>query len=92
MKKVTIALGAMSMLFMAACGPNMQTINNATTTAESAAQRAQADAQSADQAATTATQAASQADAAAQGAQDSVTRANDAVAKMEAAFSSSVTK
>src|ERR1019366_1275742 len=85
-KTIASVLGVVAMgAFMTACGPNMQTINNAS-------ERAEADATAAEASANQAATAAQQAETAASGAEDAVRRANDAVSRLEAAFSTSVTK
>lgn len=93
MKKLVTVFGVLAAAaVMTACGPDMNSINQSTQTAQSAATRAQAAAQSADTAASQAEAAAKQASDGADAAQASVARANDAVARLEAEFSSSVTK
>jgi len=93
MKTLVTSLGILALAgLMAACGPDMNAINQATQRAESDAQRASAAATSAEAASAQAQDAAKKADEEAAGAQEAVSRANDAVARLEAAFSSSVTK
>jgi hypothetical protein len=93
MKKIAMVIGVLSMAgFMAACGPDMATINSASDRAEADATRAEAAASAAEAAANQADAASKQADAAAAGAEDATRRANDAVSRLEAAFSTSVTK
>lgn len=93
MKKIASILGILALSgFMAACGPDMNLINQASQKAESAASRAGTAAQNAEASASQAQAAAQKADQGAASAQDSVRRANDAVARLEAAFSTSVTK
>jgi hypothetical protein len=92
-KTIASVLGVVAMgAFMTACGPNMQTINNASERAEADATKAEASANAAEASANQAATAAQQAETAASGAEDAVRRANDAVSRLEAAFSTSVTK
>ncbi|HUO06192.1 MAG TPA: hypothetical protein VMU16_13425 [Candidatus Binataceae bacterium] len=93
MKKLVSLLGVMAMAGMlAACGPDMKAISDASDRAEADATKAEASANSAEAAANQADAAAKQASDAAAGAQDAVRRANDAVSSLEAKFSTSVTK
>ncbi len=93
MKKTVSVLGILSLAaFMAACGPDMKVINEATQKAQTDQTRAASAAQSAEQSAAAAQAAAQKAQGESEQAQDSVRRANDAVARLEAAFAGSVTK
>jgi len=92
MKTLAYALGALMIVGLTACGPDMRVINNASEKAEADATQAEAAANSAEASANQADAAAKQADASAAGADDAVRRANDAVSRLEAYFSSSVTK
>jgi hypothetical protein len=93
MKTIVKMLGVVAVTaLVTACGPNMQTINNATDRAQADANKAEASANAAEASANQAATAASQAEAAATESEDAVRRANDAVSRLEAAFSTSVTK
>src|ERR1019366_729896 len=93
MKTIVKLFGVVAVTaFMTACGPNMQTINNASERAEADATKSEASANAAEASANQAATAAQQAETAASGAEDAVRRANDAVSRLEAAFSTSVTK
>jgi sensor c-di-GMP phosphodiesterase-like protein len=84
------ALGITTLL--AACGPNMQEINQATVRAKAGADNAEAAANRAAQAAQSAQAAAQRAEQQAASAEDAARRARDAVARLEAAFRTSVLK
>jgi len=93
MKTLATLLGILTMTaLVAACGPDMKAINEATGRADAAATRAEAAADSAAKAAALAEAAAKKAGQAASGAEKSVQRANDAASRLEAAFAASVTK
>jgi phage shock protein A len=93
MKKLASIFGLLALggLFVAGCSYQTQ-IDQATSQAESSAQRAGTAATNAQNSANQAAQSAKSAQDAATGAQASVGRANDAVARLEAEFASSVTK
>jgi ABC-type transporter Mla subunit MlaD len=93
MKKLIGALGILSMAgLLAACGPDMKSINNSTSKAEASATRADAAANNAEAAAAQADAADKKAEDGATSAEAAVAKANDAVARLEAAFATSVTK
>lgn len=93
MKTLASALGILMMAgLLAACGPDMKVINDATSKAEGDVTRAESAAKSAEDASTQAEAAAKKAEDAAAGAEDAVRRANDAASRLEAAFATSVTK
>src|SRR5208337_2452526 len=93
MKTIVKVLGVVAVTaLMTACGPNMQTINNASDRAQADASKAEASANAAEASANQAATAAQQSETAASDAEDAVRRANDAVSRLEAAFSTSVTK
>ncbi|MGH7935062.1 MAG: hypothetical protein ACREQN_18120 [Candidatus Binataceae bacterium] len=92
-KKLACLMGILAMVsFMAACGPDMNSINQSSQKAEADATRANAAATSAEQSSQQAQAAANQANQQVASAEDSVNRANDAVKRLEAAFSTSVMK
>jgi hypothetical protein len=93
MKTLVGVLGILAVAgALAACGPDMKVIQEATNRAQAAASKAESDATAAEGAANQAEAAAKRASEAASGAEDSVRRANDAVSRLEAAFATSVTK
>src|SRR5258708_15331707 len=91
MKTTLKVLGVVAVTaLVAACGPDMKTINNATDRAQADATKAEASANAAEASANQAAQPASQADAVATQPEDAVRRRNDGVARLEPALSTSV--
>jgi ABC-type transporter Mla subunit MlaD len=93
MKKLIGALGILSIAgLLAACGPDMKSINDSTSKAEASATRSDAAANNAEAAAAQSDAADRKAEEAATAAEASVSKANDSIARLEAAFATSVTK
>jgi hypothetical protein len=93
MKKLLSVLGILAIGGVVGAGCSYQSqIDQATSQADSSAQRAATASTNAQNSANAAAGSAKNAQEAAAGAQDSVKRANDAVARLEAEFASSVTK
>src|SRR5258708_35633405 len=93
MKTTLKVLGVVAVTaLVAACGPDMKTINNATDRAQADATKAETSANAAEASANQAAQPAAQANPARSQTEDVDRTTNHAVPRLETAFSTSVTK